>query len=383
MRKKLVTLHLWFGLTIGLLWAVQGLSGALLVFHQEIERLAGPATSAGPQASLDTVIARAAKAANAPIDTVSVTDGRGDLLSAWYRDAEGHKRAQLVDAATARILAAHDREPALPAAGSAMQWVYLLHETLLGGAFGETLIGISGLLLMTAAATGLYVAWPKRRQWKAAFSVSRWRSPPQKLYGWHRAVGLLTGFALLVIAPCGIYMVFANELRPALAKLVPHHLPYKIAPAPADFRPTESAQAALDRAHALFPDGRFVRLTLPTAEAPAYRIRLRQPGETRAWSGVTTIVIDARTGRTLNIYDPLKAPLSNRILDAAYSIHNGEVAHLAGRLLVMLAGLALPTLYITGIKSWLGKRRRKKSGKRRAAPQSASASAGSRSAPLP
>ena len=66
MRKRLVKLHLWLGLCVGLFWAIQGLTGALLVFHREADRLALPAPDGGPMASLDLIIGGAGGPAHPP-----------------------------------------------------------------------------------------------------------------------------------------------------------------------------------------------------------------------------------------------------------------------------------------------------------------------------
>ena len=45
--------------------------------------------------------------------------------------------------------------------------------------------------------------------------------------------------------------------------------------------------------------------------APVYAVRLRQPGEIRAWSGVTSVVVDAASGG----YDPQSAsPIGRRTM---------------------------------------------------------------------
>lgn len=152
-------------------------------------------------------------------------------------------------------------------------------------------------------------------------------------------------------------MIFATDLRPKLASIVAHEMPFK--PAPLDqLGPEIEPQQALARARTLFPGAAFVRLTLPTPASPVYAVRLRQPDETRVWSGVTMVTIDAASGRTLHTYDAVRAPLSNRLADAAFSIHSGEIAGLFGRILLMLAGLSLPALYVTGIWAWWRKRSR-------------------------
>ena len=76
MRKALVQLHLWLGLIVGLFWALQGLTGASLVFHRELDRLATP-TVAGPMISMDAIAARAPR----PVQMIGIADGSGDLLN--------------------------------------------------------------------------------------------------------------------------------------------------------------------------------------------------------------------------------------------------------------------------------------------------------------
>lgn len=67
--------------------------------------------------------------------------------------------------------------------------------------------------------------------------------------------------------------------------------------------------------------------------------------------------MDPATGRVLDAYDPFTAPTANRLADAAFSAHNGELLRLPGRILIFMAGLALPTLWVTGLLAWARKRR--------------------------
>lgn len=360
MRKLAVTIHLWLGLTVGLLWAVQGLTGAALVFHRELDRWAHPERvgTGGPMASMDGLVAAATAAAGVAPKRLSVVDTRPDLVMADYDGVDGQARQLFLDAATARLVGERLYEPAVPGNGSTSRFLYNLHERLIAGETGEIVMGLSGLFLLATVALGLWIGWP--RGWRAVARVGAWRSRPQKLYGWHRLIGLGAGFALLLIVPGGVYMIFSDPIRHTVAALAPHQLPYKPAPLEAGAEPNWIApQAALATAQRRFPEARFVRIGLPNAKAPVYAVRLLQPGEVRAWSGTTSVTVDARGGAILHVYDPLTAPLSNRLADAAFAVHNGEIAGALGRLLVMLAGLSLPTFYVTGLWLWLSKRRRK------------------------
>ena len=84
MRRLAIKLHLWLGLTVGLLWALQGLTGAGLVFHRELDRWAHPerAGSAGPMASMDRLVAAATDAGGAAPKRISVVDTGPDLVMA-------------------------------------------------------------------------------------------------------------------------------------------------------------------------------------------------------------------------------------------------------------------------------------------------------------
>lgn len=367
MRRTIVQIHLWLGLTIGLLWALQGLTGGVLVFYRELNRIGIPTTHPGPMASIEDILANAANVAgDAPIVRLSVADRQRDVVHAYYADSRDEARLRIVaiDAATAQPVGAGENDPKTPFSGSAPRWIFLLHMTLLSGAAGETLIGVTGLLLLSATIAGLWIAWPPRRGWKAAFSFHRWTRPQQKLYGWHRALGLMSGFLLLLIAVTGAYMSFDHWIDPAIGRIahgMPHAMPMETQPAV-----TISPQHALDTALTRFPAAQWVRIHLPTREAPLYRVQMYQPGESRAWLGNTSVYIDPAHGHIVNIYDALDASVINRVLDAAYPLHNGEIVGWPGRIIVLLAGLTLPGMLITGVMSWLGKRKRRAAARQQA-----------------
>jgi uncharacterized iron-regulated membrane protein len=72
MRKALVQTHLWLGLVVGLLWALQGLTGAALVFHRELDRRPVGAIAQGPMASFDRLIADTEARTGAEVTMVGI-----------------------------------------------------------------------------------------------------------------------------------------------------------------------------------------------------------------------------------------------------------------------------------------------------------------------
>jgi uncharacterized iron-regulated membrane protein len=108
---------------------------------------------------------------------------------------------------------------------------------------------------------------------------------------------------------------------------------------------------------ARFPKAVWLRVFTPAPDAPVYSVRLRQPHERHGWIGTSSVAVDAMSGQVVDVYDSLHAPLANQVLDTAFALHNENIGGLAGRLCAMLVGLSLPALYVTGVWSWLAKRR--------------------------
>jgi uncharacterized iron-regulated membrane protein len=364
MRRKIVQFHLWLGVVIGLLWAISGLTGALLVFAKEADRLAGAYGSGGPPASLDDVVRNATQAADgAFIERLLVKDGHHELINALYADREGAKRIVVVDAGTAKPLEVTPWEPGSPFAGALYRWLYMFHMTYLTGHNGMVLVGITGLVLVSALVTGLWIAWPRRGAWSSVFSFRRWRKREHRLYGWHRATGLVAGFLLIGFALTGSYMALPEEPVKQLVARFAAYEPIHAAKASHHKTPMPASSAVIGLQHALqivqrlYPGSPWVRIWLPTQEYPFYTIRVRQRGEVRAWLGTTTVAIEAASGRIAGVYDPVKAPAANKMFDGIFSFHNGELGGTAGRVLAMLLGLTLPVLYVTGLWAWWRKRR--------------------------
>jgi uncharacterized iron-regulated membrane protein len=379
MRAAVTTFHRWLGLIVGLLWAIQGLTGALFLFSRDIDHAIGPRATAGAQASLDAVLAGALAASGGrPVTRMATADEHGDIIAMYYVDGHGAPRDVLMDAHTAKAIGDRELEPRTPFSGSGWRWLYETHMALDTGRGGETVIGLSGLFLLLSLGLGLWLGWPRRGAWPTVFAAKRWRNLRMQLYGWHRVLGLTAGVLLVVSSLSGVYLAFPAQVRAFAAKVVPFQASYSPMAMGGD-RPMEvlngaigamkashagmslgsapiGPQRALQISLARFPKAHWVRVFLPTPEQPVISVRLRQPGEIRGWIGTTEIALDPATGYVLDVYDPLHAPFTNRLLDALFSIHNGELGGLAGRLLVMLLGFALPVFYVTGVWGWLHRR---------------------------
>lgn len=360
--------HVWLGISVGFFWALQGLTGALLVFNRNIQ--GAVYSSEAPAASqamlpLDTIFARASTAAGVPVKKLEAFGARPYLLLAFYVDRDGGERTLVVDGRSGRALDDRSTDELLPKGFGFWPWLLRFHEGLLGGDRGQYVVGGSGLLLLISLAIGTWNGIPAQGRMSAAFRVTRWRTLLQRFLGWHRMLGLLLGVPLLVTVLCGIYLAYAPAMKPVLARHAGYVEVYEAAAQPRAPRPLVTAQQAWDTALARFPGSQLVRAVRPTAKSPVYFFRLLQPAEWRRWAGTTWVAVDPRTGTIVASYDAVRGPWANWITDNLYTIHTGEAGGIVTRLLVMLQGLLLPGLFVTGFVTW----RRRSAAKKQSARQ--------------
>lgn len=140
-------LHLWLGLSGGLLFAVLGLTGSALVFYTGIDTVLHPAIHIGRN---DPAPGLSAPAWDRALATgqgrwhdaggkwaLEVT-GEGDAIPARYYPAPGHHSNRMMiwfSADCTRIIRAE------PWGGYLMSWLYQLHMALLAGDVGGQVVG--------------------------------------------------------------------------------------------------------------------------------------------------------------------------------------------------------------------------------------------------
>ncbi len=354
-KRWWVRFHVWLGLSVGCFWALQGLSGALLVFNRDLQggayEHAARGTS-GPLLRLDVIFSKASAAAGAPVTKLEGFGARPYFLLAYYQNREGNDRTLIVDGRSGRTLDDRSTDELVPSGSGFWPWLLSFHESLLGGDRGQLITGGSGLLLLFSLGIGIWNGIPAGGRFGAAFRVRRWRTLLQRFLGWHRMLGLVCGLPLFLTVLCGIYLAYAPVIRPALAAKAGYIPMYRSKPRATAPRQIISAEDAWQSALKRFPGSELVRATTPTAKSPVYFFRLLRPGEWRRWAGTSWVTVDPATGKILSSYDAVNGPWANWITDNLYTVHTGEAGGFAARLLVLFDGLLLPVFFVTGLVTW-------------------------------
>lgn len=236
MRKPLTLLHRWGGLLAGLVLALLGLSGSLMVWQASLDSALNPAwfraptpacpATSQPVAATLELLARHVPGARA--QTVVSPREPGAAFQVWEaRQPEtGWRTEHFIDPDCGRYLGSRERGAVRFDAAHAVPLLYELHSRLLGGETGHLIAGVAALIFTGLALTGLYLAWPRAagprlKAWGQALRVG-WQGPPtRRWYALHRAAGLWLLPIALVVSLTGAALVFPNPTRDGVAAVLP------------------------------------------------------------------------------------------------------------------------------------------------------------------
>ena len=340
--KALSILHRWSGGLVGLLLALLGLSGAILVWEGEWIGVPG---------ADDPVVENVERIA--AISSHAVSDGALRITFASDEIGLHHVARQggageyvRQDGGIAASWAGQWERPEL--------WIFDLHHHLLAGETGEWVTGIAGIFGLMFVITGAVLWWRSRR----AFEWRLWprRMQPGPIVRHHRDFGIVIAPLLLMSFLTGLGMLFPAAARIALS-------PWGAMPSPAkppevlNAGPTPSVADMLRTAKRRFPNAELRRLTVPAKADGAYSIRMRQSFE---WTpnGRTTLYFD-RAGKLLRVDDPASASDAASINEKLYPVHSSKVGGTLWKIAMTVSGLALFMLGSFAVYSfWLRKANR-------------------------
>ncbi|MBB3220217.1 PepSY domain-containing protein [Pseudoduganella umbonata] len=359
-------LHWFIGITAGTVLVVIGLSGALLVFKEEMLDLANPGVRHVPVQNAPVLapqqVAQAVRAAHPErrVTSVIVYSAPGAAARAGLAALPGQPRGESVYVHPY----AGTIQPEL-VGEAAFEWIEFLHRwLLLERETGKPVTGTLALCLLGLALSGLYLRWPRNAgNWRTWLTVDTRLRGRSFLWALHAVAGTWALLAYMVFTLTGAYWAF-DAVRDTVdgwagVKRPPREAPAKPAartpgqkrdrPAPVDLAPawnTFTANApGWQMAFLRFTDkpNAPVQVAWLAADAPHPRAR-----------SAMTIAPDG----TLAKNEPYAAKSAGaRALTTIYPLHIGTYFGLPGQVAMMLASLALPGFAVTGWMLYLKRRR--------------------------
>lgn len=358
LRSAVLALHRWLGLGLGLLFCLVGLSGSLLVFYGEGDRLLNPQLVVAPPGpglaphSLDEVLAllQAAEPGRGGGWRLELPRRPEEPVGVRYYDPEekaGRGFAPLLLTVDPYRLEITSRRfwGDFPAT-----WLYDLHYTLLLDQAGRRLLALAGLALLPLLLGGLYLWWPGRRLWREALVLRLRSGAPRRIYDLHVLAGVYGLPLLLLLVGSGVLLEQPRWFREpllAMAGEVPGMVP-AMAAGPLLIGPEQALAIARER----LPRAEVRWLETPPAGGGAYRLRLREAGDPGQRFPHTLMWIDAASGEITGLRRAAGEGRVETLFNWLHPLHSGEVLGLAGRLLVLAAGLLPSLLLYSGWRRW-------------------------------
>jgi uncharacterized iron-regulated membrane protein len=345
-RKAILPLHRWAGLTLGLLIAWLALTGAGMVFAPQLrsrvdhDLLVVPAcTSSLP---LDALIDRA-RAAHVGGTLRLIGIRAQKTASVLVRFANGD--TVYLDPCTGRVLGQRNRN-----AGLFGRLEYL--HRLKCFPIGSSIVAAAALsFAVVIVIGGVVMGWPG--SWRAlrkSLMFSPGLRGRARLMNQHKTLGIWISLLLLASALTGPIDSF-GWYRRAIEDLTQSPAPEAVPTSRAVDRTRLSLQALWYRARSVSPESIEALIAVPKQATSAVEIDLLERGSPHA-EARTLLYLDANSGAVLSFRPYASSSLGNKVMAWGLAIHKGEAGGFTQALLLMGA-LGVPVLVYTGMSSYL------------------------------
>jgi len=384
-RQIWVFFHRYVGLAMSAFLIIVGLTGSLLAFYPELQRLANP----------HWYVDRAPSDWLSPGELAARSEDADPRLRVYRMELqsfEGVTRAWVgprVDVSTGEPFELDFDYLVLdPATGAVLdrsRWgaigdtwrqivdfIYELHYSLALDMFGVWLLGFIALAWTIDCFIGAYLTFPANpgkgsfwTRWKQAWKIKRGASTYRFNFDLHRAGGLWLWFMLFIFAWSSVYMNLWDtvytwttravlDYRPAWVVQVPEPQPLEDAPLSWQEAQTIASQLMEQKAkdHG-FRTGRAVMISYhPDSATYVYQIETSLDIDVRPRRFGAQVILDARTGEFKHLLLPRGQYAGNTVSNWLYALHMGNVFGLPYRIFVCVMGLLITMLSVTGIYIW-------------------------------
>ena len=348
LRRAAFQIHLWSGVLISLYMIVIAITGAVLVFEDELTSTTlpphlssyNPATTVSIPSVMQQFQHAYPGAHVVAIDTPWRTVPAYSLRAAY---GSGEEFNLIADPVTAAL---H------PQPKTWVNWVHDLHVyLLLNSSYGAQVNGVGAAILLVLSITGIILWWQGLKNWTRALKIDFRRNWRRFNFDAHHAIGIWT-FAIVVWwSISGVYFGWfrqftatVNSISP-LKGMAPPPLPAHVSTGPR----RASLEAIIASAQAASPHGRLFGLSDPSLTGNLVYAQM-DVGRPADFSHRDIVAIDTTNARTLTVWHyGQNHSAGDWFMWAQHPLHFGTVWGFGVKILWFLLGISLAVLTATGL----------------------------------
>ncbi|MDR6159309.1 putative iron-regulated membrane protein [Chryseobacterium sp. SLBN-27] len=382
-KKWSAKLHLWFGLSIGIIVFIVSLSGTLYVFKDEIQN----------QLRKNVIFLNAETVSQKPLpinvlkEKVTLTlkeqypvtsmeipldkNRSYEFLfyekdkNAWnYFDEVKINKLVYVNPYNGEILGVYNEKYDVFPILKSIHWSLLLKTD-----WGKYVVGIPVVLFIIMLITGIILWWPKNKNarkgrfrfnWK---NITTWK---RKNYDLHNILGFYASFIALILSISGIYFSFPwvkNVFNLVLSGSIelPKEKEIKSPDSVLSVNKSAFDITALETKK-LYSSSSSFRIPLNGKNKKGKELKnipVTVYGENGSFAIRNQVVFDKYSGKLLLNKPHQQLTNAEKYANANYDIHTGSYFGIFGKIIWFITGLICTSLPVTGFLIWLGKKKKK------------------------
>lgn len=345
--------HFILALVLAVPLTISSITGALLVYGAELQRLVSPAelwtVEPGERAlPLQDILASVSQQRpDFKVWSLSVSEDNALPYRAWL---SGGKGAISIDQYTGRIL--HHFDPDHTVEG----WITALHRRWLSeGSLSRWVrhaVALTALLLIVELVLGVLL-WLVPPRPFSRLALSRKFSLRYNVLRLHQLSGLVTALVLVVIAFTGMSFYWDKPVRKMVEGVFGEKVLNPTPPAFTDLKPLSDMGEALRLAREQIPQGRVSRIQPPDREDKPALIVISTDNQTQP----SQVWVGDNPARVLYLFDGRKPGTVSWLWVLRYDIHYGHFAGDWLRPIWVVVALSPAAFVISGIWLYLKRRR--------------------------
>lgn len=372
-KKNIGKIHLWLGLSSGLVVFILGFTGCILAFEYELKDLfykdrifvANPGTK--KMAPVSQLLAAGSQALGKDLkpDAIRFYEPDRNVQVGVYQINErgwnmfNHIKAYqtvYIDPHTARVVYVENTKYEF------FYLVFSLHYDLMLADTGQMIVGWATVIFIVMLITGLVLWWPKNKaaarqrfsfKWK---STTKWK---RKNYDLHNILGFYALLFALLIALTGLVWAFrwfddSVQWLVNGGKHTPEWPSFR-----SDSTATQQAtvyDVILQHMQQQAPQEKTYYISVPATKAESIYGYAQSIDKNYKWTG---FYYDQQTGKNLWLNRYKDRLPGDQLRNMNYDIHTGLLLGWPGRILAFLASFIAAGLPITGFYIWWGRKKKK------------------------